>query len=160
MKIISMLKTSEKIAAIFFLILASAGCQTPQSSDYETQPAKTNLSVTNTNVVTVTNYVTEPVPAEDLQDHYGLSLRDAKDKALKLAPGMTQDEVISLLGKPDETSAGTYGTQTQNPWNGITWLYRWGNMNTLGDLYKLKVLSITFEKGSNAWIINNWHWKD
>jgi outer membrane protein assembly factor BamE (lipoprotein component of BamABCDE complex) len=111
----------------------------------------------------VTNYVTAPAPINDLQTRNGLSLRDAQDKALKLAPGMTQDEVISLLGKPDETSADTYGTQTARPWNGITWYYRWDSEPSDANILSMsqrhhKNLSIIFEKGLGAWVVNSWGW--
>jgi outer membrane protein assembly factor BamE (lipoprotein component of BamABCDE complex) len=134
-----------------FLVLVFTGCQTSQTSSSESYPVKTNDSS-----ATVTNEVAKPAPVKDLQSHFGLSLRDAQDKALKLLPGMTQDEVILLLGKPDETSAGTYGQQTQKPWNGIAWFYRWGTLDS--DPLNYKQLTIIFEKGSNAWVINSWQW--
>jgi outer membrane protein assembly factor BamE (lipoprotein component of BamABCDE complex) len=133
------------------LVIAVAGCSTtPEQSRPETEPPK---AFTDTRNVTGTNYVTMPAKLEDLQTRYGLSLHDAQDKALKLEPGMTQDDVILLLGKPDETSAGTYGTQTVKPWNGITWYYRWGT-----NLLNSKVLNISFEKSSDAWVVNSWQW--
>jgi outer membrane protein assembly factor BamE (lipoprotein component of BamABCDE complex) len=154
MKTNAILKISEKISIVFlpcFLILIFTGCQTSQSSSPESYLTKTNdLSVT------ATNNVNKPAPVEELQTHFGLSLRDAQDKALKLEPGITQDEVILLLGKPDVTSAGTYGTQTQKPWNGITWYYRWGTLDS--DPSNYKQLSIIFEKGLNTWVINSWQW--
>jgi len=144
----TVLKQLVRVIGVCFLgvlIFTVVGCQTSQSP---------NLTYdTKTTFVTVTNYVTAPAPIDDLQTRNGLSLRDAQDKALKLAPGMTQDEVISLLCKPDETSAGTYGTQTDKPWNGITWYYRWGT-----NLLNRKVLNILFEKSSDAWVVNSWQW--
>ena len=149
--ILQILEKTSIVTVLCFFVLVFTGCQTPQPASPESYPLKTNDSST-----TVTNYVTKPAPVEDLKTHFGLSLRDAQDKALKLLPGMTQDEVGSLLGKPDQTSAGTYGTQTQKPWNGITWYYRWGTLDSSRSNYKL--LSITFEKGLGAWVVNSWEW--
>jgi hypothetical protein len=83
----------------------------------------------------------------------GLLLSDAQDKALKLQPGMTQDQVQALLGRPDETAARTYGSQTPRPWNGIEWTYRWGG-------WRAKRLQIVFEHGTESWLVNSWKWFD
>jgi hypothetical protein len=134
-------KASLKIIWIFLMgafIFTIVGCQTPQSPNPNIAKADDPLTATN---------------------RYGLSLRDAQDKSLKLQPGMTQDEVVLLLCKPDETSAGTFGTQTPKPWNGVVWMYHWG----LG-LWSLRgpnphdKLTIVFEKGLDTWVVNSWYW--
>lgn len=127
------------VACLLGMVLVIAiGCQTNQPSSPTT--------VIDTDPLTATN-------------RYGLSLGDAHDKSLKLAPGMTQDDVVSLLSKPDETSAHTFGSQTAKPWNGIMWIYHWGP-----GIYRFKgpnphdTLTVIFEQGSNAWIVNSWQW--
>jgi len=133
-------------------VLFTSGCNSAssQSASHETYATKTNY-------VTVTNVFSQPALSLDLTNRNGLSLRDAQDKALRLTPGMTQDEIILLLGKPDETSAGTYGTQTPHPWQGISWLYFWKkDQNTL--FLSAKTLRINFEQGQSAWVVNSWQW--
>ena len=165
-----------KIVSIFILLVCICflyGCASEQpkgSSPNGVFQSSSSNTATRTNfvTVTVTNYVTEPARMEDLQTRNGLSLRDAQDKALKLEPGMTKEEIISLLGKPDETSAGTYGTQTAHPWNGITWYYRWGSfqdshtnsaMEALFQSHSDKILSIILQRDSDAfWVVNSWQW--
>jgi outer membrane protein assembly factor BamE (lipoprotein component of BamABCDE complex) len=153
-----------KIIGILFsvvLIFTIAGCQTPQTTSSQSYPTQTNY-VTVTNVVantlytTVTNFVTAQPKLEDSQTRNGLTLRDAQDKGVKLQPGLTQDELLLFFGKPDETSAGTYGTNTPKPWNGIMWFYRWGKIDSFP--LNFKQLSITFENDSGQWVINSWQW--
>jgi hypothetical protein len=100
-------------------------------------------------------------PAKPLEPktREGLSLSDAQDKALKLQPGMAQTAVTELFGKPDETSSGTYGSQTPKPWNGVTWVYRW----TRGlSSKRLSVVFqyVAFQQGGGAWVVNSWNWYD
>lgn len=153
--------------------IGSPSNETSQSSSSNTTTTTNYLTVTNFVTVTVTNYTTEPAPKEDLQTRDGLSLRDAQDKALKLEPGLAQDEVLLLLGKPDETSAETYGAQTPKPWNGMAWYYRWGNQPSfrsggLSDnpdnvpaVNNHKILTIIFNQDSGAvWVVNSWQWSD
>ena len=87
------------------------------------------------------------------QNRAGLRLSEAQDRALKLKPMMTQSQVLELLGKPDETSSGTYGTAIDNPWQGITWKYIWW-----GPIFLLKRLEITFQEDTDTWVVNSWDW--
>lgn len=126
------------ICSLGLLIFVIVGCQTSPS------PNKNTTALPN--VLTVTN-------------RYGLSLQDAQDKALKLEPGLTQDEVTLLLCKPDETSARTFGTETPKPWNGIVWIYHWGpGIRWFDRPNPHDTLTIVFEKGANAWVVNSWLW--
>jgi hypothetical protein len=93
---------------------------------------------------------------EDIQTRNGLILRSAREKSIQLDRlGTTQDDVISLLGKPDETSSGTYGTATKTPWPGKEWGYTW--IKPDGDCHSLQIL-FSFDEKENAWVVNNWYW--
>ena len=89
------------------------------------------------------------------RNRYGLQLSDATNRALKFVPGMPQDSVKELLGDPDETSAGTYGTSTAHPWQGVAWMYKWhwGEFGLYG-----RSLVVIFEKGGTNWFVNSWNW--
>jgi hypothetical protein len=135
-------KHSWKLFGLFVmvgaLLFVSAGCQTPQSPS-----PKASL---NTNPLLETN-------------QYGLSLKDAQDKAIKLEPGMSQAEVVLLLCKPDETSARTFGSDTSKPWNGVVWDYLWGpGIYWANRPNPHDALTIVFEKDVNDWIVNSWFW--
>lgn len=80
-------------------------------------------------------------------------MSDAQDRAVKLAIGMTQDQVLALLGRPDETAARTYGSATPNPWTGVEWTYSWSI-----DAYNAKRLVIVFGQGKVNWLVNMWNW--
>lgn len=134
---------------ILALIVMAEGCQI-------SKPLARGNSVTET---------TSQAPIQDskrtattnplsLTNRFGLSLHDAQDKSLKLIPGMTKDDVTLLLGTPDTTSAGTYGTETPQPWNGMTWCYRWTGASQM----LVSSLLITFEKEQNDWVVHGWQW--
>jgi len=114
------------------------------------QPAASATSQKNTS----SNSKSEP------RNRAGMTKEEALDKSLALHPSMTSDEVIALLGKPDETSSGTYGTQTAQPWNGITYLYMWKDENG----FPTKTLSILFQyvqspTGTLVYSVNSWQWR-
>jgi hypothetical protein len=74
---------------------------------------------------------------------------------------MTQDQVTSLLCKPDETAVETFGIQTSKPWNGFEWIYRWGESRfwPLRERNPHNTLTIIFEKRlDNNWAVNIWIW--
>jgi outer membrane protein assembly factor BamE (lipoprotein component of BamABCDE complex) len=128
------------VCLLGLLMFAATGCQTAQSPNTNTTTAATTDPLTATN-------------------KYGLSLRDAQDKSLKLEPGMTQDEVALLLCKPDETSVETFGAQTSRPWNGFTWAYHWGpRIWWLNGKNPHNTLTIIFEKKLDNWVVNTWIW--
>jgi outer membrane protein assembly factor BamE (lipoprotein component of BamABCDE complex) len=138
-----MYETVSKVIVVCLLgvlIFTAIGCQTTQSP----------------NIKTTTTVTTDPLTATN---RYGLSLRDAQDKSLKLEPGMTQDEVALLLCKPDETSVETFGTQTTRPWNGFVWIYHWGpRIWRFDGKNPHNTLTIFFEKRLDNWVVNTWIW--
>ena len=161
-------KLKSPLVLIFILstvacVVAGCASSTVPQLNHASQSVTTGQSSEDNSGPTLsqnTNITSDPL---SLTNRYGLSLRDAEDKSLKLMPGMTQDEVLVLLGKPDETSAGTYGTQTQTPWNGITWQYHWIIQDPMSADTTLssakRNLSIIFEKAQdNFWVINSWNW--
>jgi hypothetical protein len=119
-----------------------------------------------------------PAPPPEPQNRSGLRLSEAREKSVKIQPGMSQDAVRELLGSPDETSAGTYGQNqntghpwqvlnittgssnnveatggnTAHPWQGVTWTYRWEQG---GSVWKL---SIVFQHDEASWDVNSWNW--
>jgi hypothetical protein len=120
------------------LIITISGCQTDQTTNTATTVINDPLTQTN---------------------RYGLSLGDAHDKSLKLEPGMTQSQVVSLLCTPDETEARTFGSNTQNPWEGVMWTFHWGSgIWRLNGSNPHDTLTIIFEKESETWAINSWQW--
>ncbi|HEX3626719.1 MAG TPA: hypothetical protein VH280_15005 [Verrucomicrobiae bacterium] len=188
-----------KITAITLFALAivfiMAGCQTSQplsqdaitnKTNYVTVTNYINVVVTETNSISVTNIVLQPPPPEDVKDHYGLSFRDAQDKAVRLQMGMSQDAVKSLLGNPDETGSGEGGTQMNppQPWVYIEWNYRWrvsyngdpvsmsshpiipsisaseGLNGNTPQIYAIKQLQVTFAQGKEgSWLVASWQWQ-
>jgi len=136
-------ETASKAAGVCLLgvlIFAAIGCQTTQSR----------------NANATTTVVTDPL---DATNKYGISLRDAQTKSLNLEAGMTQDQVASLLCKPDETSVETFGTQTPRPWNGFKWIYHWGpRLWSLRGPNPHNTLTIIFEKRFDNWVVNTWIW--
>jgi hypothetical protein len=94
-------------------------------------------------------------PKPQPQNRYSLSLADAQDKAIKLEIGISREQVLALLGHPDETAIKTYGSKTPNPWTGEVWTYRWSLEN-----YTAKRLEIIFEQSKGSWIVNSWDWQD
>jgi len=120
----------------------------------------------------------EPPPPPEPQNRSGLRLSEAREKSVKLQPGMSQDAVRELLGAPDETSAGTYGQNTGHPWQvlnitttaggsnnvetstgntghtwqGVAWTYRWEQG---GLVWRL---SIVFQHDETSWDVNSWNW--
>lgn len=55
----------------------------------------------------------------------GVTLAQAKSRAISLRTHLTAREVVALLGLPDQTEASTYGQNTAKPWNGVQWEYKW-----------------------------------
>ena len=120
------------------LILTVVGCQTPQLPKTHTAFPDDPLTATN---------------------RFGISLRDAQAKSLNLEPGMAQNDVASLLCKPDETSVETFGAKTPRPWNGFEWIYYWGpRVWRLDGKNPHNTLTVIFEKKSNNWVVNTWIW--
>jgi hypothetical protein len=70
---------------------------------------------------------------------------------------MPQTDVTALLGQPDETSAGTYGTATAKPWNGIVWAYQFGHSSLDRCLY-IVFEPVKNDYGTLVWIVNSWQW--
>ena len=95
--------------------------------------------------------------APNPQNRAGLYFSEAQDQALKLKPMMTQSQVLELFGKPDETSSYTYGSATDNSWQGITWKYIWRYSQFR---FLLKRLEITFQENAGTWVVNSWDWYD
>jgi hypothetical protein len=68
---------------------------------------------------------------------------------------MTRDQVKALLGEPDQTSLGTYGSATPHPWQGLEWIYRWQGS------FEAKSLHVVFAAaGDDQWVVNDWQWWD
>jgi outer membrane protein assembly factor BamE (lipoprotein component of BamABCDE complex) len=127
------------LCLVGLLLFVVAGCQTTQSRT-------ANTSATAADPLDATNKC-------------GISLRDAQTKSLNLEAGMTQDQVISLLCKPDETSVETFGAQTPRPWNGFEWVYRWGRgIYWFNRPNPHDTLTIIFEKRLDVWVVNTWIW--
>lgn len=88
----------------------------------------------------------------------GMTEKEAREKSLNLRPGMNSVAVVELLGNPDKTSSGTYGTKTDKPWQGVTYVYEWKK-----DSYSSIRLMITFQyerspNGTFNYYINSWNW--
>jgi len=110
-----------------------------------------NIYMGNHGYVLVTTNELEKLKAGPLNSH-GLSLKDAREKSLALNPGMTQNEVNNLLGKPDDTGARTFGQKTKTgEWQGIQWFYQFETDNSI------TILTINFQQ-SDIWRINSWDW--
>lgn len=87
---------------------------------------------------------------KDLQTRYGLSLRDAQEIVRQFKSGMAQIEVLSRLGKPDETSSGPLS----DGFDGIVSYYRW---QVGPNSSPKKKLTIVFQKDSNNYVLNHWY---
>jgi hypothetical protein len=93
----------------------------------------------------------------------GLTLTDARDRALQLDEAMTREQVQALLGMPDETATASMGgAEGVARWTGLQWSYAW----TTGRNSK-KRLVLTFQHPTDAtgesaseWYLNSWSWFD
>jgi hypothetical protein len=137
---------SLRTSFVSLLMVLVASCETPQSNVMNTpRPAQPKTSSGQSNVMS------EPRPSQP-ETSSGLGISEAQKKALGLQPGMTEADVRALLGQPDETSSGTYGSATPHPWQGIEWTYRWHQG------FFSKRLNIVFEGAPGSWVVNNWRW--
>ena len=67
---------------------------------------------------------------------------------LLLKPGMTEQDVINVLGQPKQSNLETCGGATGHPWGCKIWIYGY----PLG-----KGLRVYFHEGQpNTWLVDNW----
>jgi hypothetical protein len=141
---------SRQLEVVLFATLLLPACRQPRPAEGPVQqvaPASASPS---------------PVRSLGPANSRGLSLADAKDRALRLEMGMTRASVESLLGLPDETSIVPMGgADGVARWTGLQWTYRW----ELGQ-YSKKRLIVTFQQIADAkppdleWYVNSWNWFD
>jgi hypothetical protein len=88
---------------------------------------------------------------------YGLTLLDAEEKAFKLAQGMTQDDVLSLLGKPDETGTEKFKPSTGGEWDLLMYYYRWPMVYSIWDKNPQRQIEVAFKQREDGiWILRRW----
>jgi hypothetical protein len=68
-----------------------------------------------------------------------------REQSLLLKLGMSEKEVIKLLGPPSKVEAGTCGGKTPKPWTCKTLTY--------GDAFGLRAY---FAEDAGEWRLNNW----
>jgi hypothetical protein len=95
-----------------------------------------------------------PGGAQELRPISGLSLAQAERAAVDLKQGMSADDVLKLLGKPQRTALkgnGGYGdTSVQGT---LQWTYSWVGTSKPGNLH------IEFSaKTSDQWYVSSWEW--
>lgn len=80
----------------------------------------------------------------------GLTLDQLRTKSLMLTVGMTEEEVVRVIGLPTTTSIEPFGHNTPNPWTGFVWKYQLG----------LSSFRAAFQPGPSegTWRLNNWNW--
>lgn len=55
----------------------------------------------------------------------GFTAEETRIGSLDLRQHLSTNEVIALLGRPDETALKNYGGATGAAWHGTEWIYRW-----------------------------------
>jgi hypothetical protein len=96
-----------------------------------------------------------PGCAQRTANSQGVDYDLARERALKLAPLMSQAEVQSLLGPPHQTEFQTLGGVPSAVGSmGLVWTYEWkpNEVET-----KTLVLSFGFAQ-SRGWLLNSWAW--
>ena len=88
---------------------------------------------------------TPPQPVESVNQF-------SKDKVAELHQGMTAQDVTSLFGTPDQTSAGACGQAIGKPWSCVTWTYLNGQMQ----LGMPEYWTFTFQNTGGQLILNGW----
>ena len=77
------------------------------------------------------------------------SSKDYGRLSLRLNPGMSEKDVIGLLGEPKQSDLQTCGGATPKPWQCKIWKYSY----SIG-----RGLSVQFSQNSTgAWVVNSWY---
>ena len=141
-----------KPAFLIFTPALMCSCATTVSPTPATDSGKPRLlnppSMSTSLAVATPARPSEPVSAS------GVSLSVAQARAINLEPGLPLSAVRESLGLPDETSSGTFGQATSQPWIGMTWNYIWKSG------YTTKRLEVVFSKSAGNWTVNHWDWRN
>lgn len=79
--------------------------------------------------------------------------RDIKTASLGLAQFMTEGEVQKLLGSPSHTEISTFGSGTDEPWQGLVWTYGVGRASShLDVVFSQTAIDVVSAKFLFAWV--------
>jgi hypothetical protein len=88
----------------------------------------------------------------------GLTLPDARNRALRLERFLTRTQVESLLGLPDETAITPMGgAEGVARWTALQWTYVFVD-GFSGTRDQLVVTLEESESGNQAWFVHSWNW--
>lgn len=95
--------------------------------------------------------------AQSPQPKQNLTLAQAERRSVELKPGMTLQQVQSLLGKPKRTALNTLSHEsTPELWQStLQWTYAWP-----GSSRSDRTLEVVFgsNKAPERWLVQSWDW--